>query len=481
MATPITTPPPTVTSAFPSPTATDTGNGATSSPLLFFVALGFVSLFTRNVANASGRIIHEFMVCSLNASHTDNNRIIVGVKYCFRYSQRNRRGGQPAEEEVDLATLHPFVGLTHPVQRRRREKKLLKIDEVNERFPVMTYKAWRAQRERQGLSSEGGIAPNQTVSATPFATTESAPESTHATPLRVATPILDQEITQATPPDTLTEKNPRTEVPEKEKAPLIITPLQVEPEPEPPETPITPVASSSKHRDSTLSMDADDEDHNHLPDELLGTSGDNCAICIELLEDDDEVRGLTCGHCYHQSCIDPWFTQRKASCPLCKADYYIPKPPPEPTDASTNNNTSTSPAVQTSTERIASPPVTTEHWAPLFLRPFRPVLIPTSTSTNGYGSGYPSTYNRYQSQLTTTEGESPPFFPRASRWRIQRIDRPSDLRSEEGNNNNAEDSVSPTRSWRRALRHPFWRSRGDENTPSTAVDANTLERGEGSS
>src|SRR5579871_3500417 len=105
---------------------------------------------------------------------TDIFRIIVGVKYCFRYSQRNRRG-QPVEEEVDLTTLHPFVGLTHPVQRRRREKKLLKIDDVNDRFPVMTYKAWRAQRERQGLSAEGGIA-NQTGSGLP--TIESAPEST---------------------------------------------------------------------------------------------------------------------------------------------------------------------------------------------------------------------------------------------------------------------------------------------------------------
>src|SRR5271163_3582263 len=91
-------------------------------------------------------------------------RIIVGVKYCFRYSQRNRRGAH-FEEEVDLATLHPFVGLHHPVQRRRREKKLLKLEEVNERFPVMTYKAWRAQRERAGLSAAGGIAAGEAAAA----------------------------------------------------------------------------------------------------------------------------------------------------------------------------------------------------------------------------------------------------------------------------------------------------------------------------
>src|SRR5438045_3836461 len=70
-----------------------------------------------------------------------------------------------------MTTLHPFVGLHHPVQRRRRERKLLKIEEVNERFPVMTYKAWRAQRERAGLSAEGGIAPQTGAGANarPFA------------------------------------------------------------------------------------------------------------------------------------------------------------------------------------------------------------------------------------------------------------------------------------------------------------------------
>jgi hypothetical protein len=51
------------------------------------------------------------------------------------------------------------VGIHHPVQRRQREKKLLKIDEVNEQFPVMKYKAWRAQRERPRLYAEEGIAP----------------------------------------------------------------------------------------------------------------------------------------------------------------------------------------------------------------------------------------------------------------------------------------------------------------------------------
>ena len=203
----------------------------------------------------------------------------MGVKYCFRYSQRGRRAQQQFDEDVDLATLHPFVGLHQPVQRRRREKKLLKLDEVNERFPVMTYKAWRAQRERQGLSAEGGIS-NQAAEGLP--TVNSPPGSTPATPLRSTTPV---------PESCMPEYVDVTASSEKAPTPIAVTPA--------PETPTTPVASSSKHRESTVSMEGEDgEDHpNAIPDELLATSGDNCAIFIDLLEEEEEVLGLTCGHC----------------------------------------------------------------------------------------------------------------------------------------------------------------------------------------
>lgn len=342
----------------------------------------------------------------------------MGVKYCFRYSQRNRRGAQ-FEEEVDLATLHPFVGLHHPVQRRRREKKLLKIEEVNERFPIMTYKAWRAQRERAGLSAEGGIAPqtNTTTHNTPVINgTEQSDEPSRETGFPDFSPpeepdhpypyetIREPETNRASSPDA-----PSAEEITTEKDAMISSVPVAE------ESSIA-VPSSSKHRDSTFSVDADpdeEEDHSPVPDELLATSGDNCAICIELLEDDDEVRGLTCGHCYHQTCLDPWLTQRRASCPLCKHDYYIPKPPPQPSDT-----TATTTSADASTPTAPQQTVTTEHWAPFFYRPFRPV----GNSSSTLGPSYPPPFTRFdhrhripeESTTTTTDPDSTGQNPTSS-------------------------------------------------------------------
>mmetsp|Transcript_5576 Transcript_5576/g.6569 ORF Transcript_5576/g.6569 Transcript_5576/m.6569 type:complete len:584 (+) Transcript_5576:200-1951(+) len=57
-------------------------------------------------------------------------------------------------------------------------------------------------------------------------------------------------------------------------------------------------------------------------DELHFTSG-TCAICLEILENDDNVRGLICGHVFHSDCLDPWLTKRRACCPMCKRDYFF--------------------------------------------------------------------------------------------------------------------------------------------------------------
>eukprot|EP01066_Platyproteum_vivax_P012104 Platyproteum_vivax@DN5499_c0_g1_i1.p1 len=42
-----------------------------------------------------------------------------------------------------------------------------------------------------------------------------------------------------------------------------------------------------------------------------------CSICIENMEEGDEVRLLYCNHAFHRGCIDVWLL-RNATCPNCK-------------------------------------------------------------------------------------------------------------------------------------------------------------------
>ena len=254
-------------------------------------------------------------------------RIIVGVKYCFRYNARNRQ--MRMAEDGEPITLE---NMPRP-HRRRREKKLMTIDEVNEKFPMMKYKNWVSQRQSEGLPTAGGIdmssRPNSVRSVegvVPTKERESVDQQSVRNPARGndASEPAAEGAPQDGPNGSSEEKELNTGT----------TPAAGQGSAQPDRS---PSADHPDHPDHDMSDDDDDEHINAaLPPECLGTSGDTCAICIDTLEDDDDVRGLTCGHAFHAVCVDPWLTSRRACCPLCKADYYIPKPRPQAVDANGN-------------------------------------------------------------------------------------------------------------------------------------------------
>lgn len=245
------------------------------------------------------------------------NRIIVGVKYCFRYNARNRQ--MRLNEDGEPVALE---NMPRP-HRRRREKKLMTMDEVNEKFPMMKYKSWVASRIRDGLPATGGV---------------SAPSS-RANSVRSIEGVIPskerESVDEQTAQNASAVNNSRPEsTPTAEKDGA---------KPDRPTTSSAPAGQPSESAQldtagtlTRASSHDDDDDDEHinaaLPPECYGTNGDTCAICIDTLEDDDDVRGLTCGHAFHAVCVDPWLTSRRACCPLCKADYYTPKPRPPPAD-----------------------------------------------------------------------------------------------------------------------------------------------------
>jgi len=207
--------------------------------------------------------------------------------------------------------------------RRRREKKLMTMDEVNEKFPVTKYKTWVSERAKDGLPTAGGVSAPPSRANSVRSVEGIVPELPSKEQESVERPTTSASKKGTELKDTTAGKSPEVAGTTSGTA----APTTTEP---------------AVHRVSS-DDEAEDDDHINaaMPAECVGTSGDTCAICIDTLEDDDDVRGLTCGHAFHSTCVDPWLTSRRACCPLCKADYYTPKPRPPPADgeATSPNNT----------------------------------------------------------------------------------------------------------------------------------------------
>ncbi|KAF7593890.1 hypothetical protein BBP40_010701 [Aspergillus hancockii] len=207
------------------------------------------------------------------------------------------------------------------------------MDEVNERFPLVKYKVWRSSRANEGLPTAGGIsAPNSRPQSLKDengapTTTIGAPSSQTNLPIK-SHRRCDSTMSQSSMP---TELYPTALAQSGEKACTDVAFSKV---------------TTGTHVSDTIQLqnqghlendrDIDNQIRTAVPAELLPNPGDSCAICLDTIEDDDDIRGLTCGHAFHASCVDPWLTSRRACCPLCKADYYTPKPRSDPGDQPAN-------------------------------------------------------------------------------------------------------------------------------------------------
>jgi hypothetical protein len=418
----------TTTSATASATATETspsGGDSSQTPFLYFIALGLGIVFT-------------------------NLWVILGLKYCCRHRRRRMLGLSDSDSvnggQDELAFyLNPIIAPTDIHRRRRKERKVLTMDELNTRFPVKKYSDWGAEREKEGLSATGGISSSmaeevaQTIAKVTEENSDSNQEANHdgiiieplhglstgadKNPQSIA--IDSDQIPQDDPSkaDQFTNRVETENPPENIAAsgnshePVtqptsILSPTTIDQPPLYDNSIVNPTSQDQK-RVSSHDVNFDEEnfkevnfneakfdevkfegpdgaeepqalseenskkneaegdnsahghynpdlepstsalhEHDEDSDDEFGVSlvplnvdspGDMCAICLDNIEPDSDIRGLTCGHVFHDECITPWLTSRRACCPLCKKDYFIKKPriyhdplQPEPTAVDPN-------------------------------------------------------------------------------------------------------------------------------------------------
>lgn len=333
--------------------------------------------------------------------------------------------------------------------RRRREKKLMTLDEVNERFPVTKYKTWISSRAEEGLPTAGGVtAPASRPGSVrdEDGVLPSSPTTTkHSIDGQPADAVTTKEADEITVASTRESTDKKTSETVTDKGTGLATLAEV--------TTVETHDPKDTEEPAVAEDEDDDDDHIHtaVPPELLSSPGDSCAICIDTLEGDDDIRGLTCGHAFHAPCLDPWLISRRACCPLCKADYYTPKPRAEgEADAAERTGRRTAAG---NGGRINMPGAPQSAWTgsrgPRIIMPGR-FMSSASYPNDGYG------------------------FARPDRRRQQRMARMAGQQQErsaavDGAEANA--AAAAPRSWRPRITNPFsGRFAGRSNDATTSND-----------
>lgn len=271
----------TSTSSAPSAAPTPSDSGGTT-PSLFFIALGVGVVFT-------------------------NLWLIIAIKFCCRRRQArfNQMHSDDEEANEELRTLHFYTdryGRFRSMPRRRRQKKkLLTLEQLDEQSAVQKYKEWCAHREQNGLPTAGGIsseAAQALATEIPRMNEEKALESIPCNSNEITQPNQNKSTSKIASSDT---KSPDQET-----------------------TNSTDVKQSDQPDHACeKSHDASVSNHTELEETPSFQTGDLCAICIDNLEPEDDIRALPCHHVFHADCITPWLTTRRAICPLCKKDLFV--------------------------------------------------------------------------------------------------------------------------------------------------------------
>lgn len=281
--------------------------------LLFFVALGFGILF-----------------CNL--------WVMIGIKYCYKYSNVNR------PETIEIQRIMP--------QSQSCQKKLMTQGEADKKFPSILYKVWQSQHKHQKqqydkvISTEGSNQPisthnNQSCSLSNQDNIQNEPDKQNT---------YEQEKLHDS--DTLCDDNTKNEM-NNTSSSCTDLPSNI-PNVSYYNPPLTehndvgiyiPDEKQSKYEDEYMKKNKQEKvSSTYFPEDT--SFGDTCAICLDMFQDEDEIRVLTCGHVYHSSCIVPWFTTRRAMCPLCKCDFYIPKTSMDINTENTSRNIAPFPEAQ---------------------------------------------------------------------------------------------------------------------------------------